>query len=429
VPSKPPPPPPAPPPKSLAPPPSMSSMRAPLPPPTISRVGSSMPSMPEPYPMQQPSGGRGWLTFLALVVLVGAAVVGVLVMRNKAGSLVVTVAGPGGRPVDGVEIYVDGARVKDDKNCPGSPCRVNELKPGTHLVKATAAGYSATADTAVKISAGEEQVHNAQLGRPTEGSGIKVPLEGRGLKLFIDDKEIGPLPQERAETTPGEHKVRIEGERYETFEKTVVVDAEGVTTLEPKLKVKKGLVTIKLGENADGASVTLVSGDERRPIPPDRFKDKALAVDLEAGKAYSIVAEKKGFVPYEKSIDFDDGQAEKTFVVNLMLTSGGSSAEATERHPTGGRPSPGRPAPAPAPAPAAPAPAPAAAGGNATLTFVSDPPSNLVLDGRPLGKTPKTATVPAGNHTVLFIHPDFGRKAKSIPVAAGQKATVKVKFP
>ena len=252
-----------------------------------------------------------------------------------------------------------------------------------------------------------------------------MTAEGRGLKLFIDDKESGPLPQERGDLSPGEHKIRIEGDRYETFEKTVLVEADNITTVDPTLKVKKGLVTIKLGENADGASVTLVSGDERRPIPPERFKDRALAVDLEAGKPYSIVAEKRGFVPYEKAIDFEDGQAEKTFVVNLMLTSGGGSSEPAPRSGGGRVASPGRPSPR-----AEPAPAPAAAAaGNATLTFVSDPPSNLVLDGKPLGKTPKSASVPAGNHTVLFIHPEFGRKAKSIPVAAGQKATVKVKFP
>lgn len=378
--------------------------------------------------MQAPAGGRGLWMLMAALVVVGVVAGGYFLTKGRPGSLVVTVAGPGNKRVDSVEVYVDGQKYEKCKGV--SPCRIEDLKPGTHMVRATAGGYSPTADTAIKITPGEEQVHNAVLGSPSDGTGIKVTHEGRGLKLFIDDKEIGPLPQERGDLTPGEHKIRIEGDRYETFEQTVTVEADSITPVEPKLKVKKGLVTIKLGENAEGANVTLVSGDERRPIPPDKFKDKALAVDLEANKAYSIVAEKKGFVAYEKRISFEDGQAEKTFLVNLMLTSSGRAAEPEERErpaPTprgGGSPSP-RPAPAPA---AAAAPAPAAAG-NATLTFMSDPPSNLVLDGRPLGKTPKTASVPAGSHTVLFIHPEFGRKAKSIPVAAGQKATVKVKFP
>jgi hypothetical protein len=401
--------------------------RAPLAAPPMSHPHvSSMPVMPEPYPAQQ-SSGRGLWMFLALIVIVGVGAAFFFINKAKPGSLVVTVAGPGNRPVDGVEIYVDGKR----ENCRGvSPCRIEGLKPGTHIVKASAAGYGATADTAIKISPGEENVHNATLGSPSEGTGIKVSHEGRGLKLFIDDKEIGPLPQERGDLSPGEHKIRIEGERYETFEQTVVVEADKFQTIEPTLKVKKGLVTIKLGENAEGADVTLVSGDERRPIPPDRFKDKALAVDLEASKAYSILAEKKGFARYEKKIDFADGQAEKTFIVNLMLPSAERERERDATPSPTPRPHAGVVSPRPSPAPSpAPAPAPGGGGGHATLNFVSDPPANVVLDGRPLGKTPKSASVPAGNHTVLFIHPEFGRKAKSIPVAAGKNATVKVKFP
>lgn len=361
---------------------------------------------------------------LAAVVILGVGAAGYFIMKGKPGSLAIAVAGPGNRPVDGVEIFVDG---KQAPGCSGATCRVENLKPGAHTVRATAAGYGSTADTIVKISPGEEQVQNLVLGAAMGGTGIKVTAEGRGLKLFIDDKEIGPLPQEHANVSPGEHKIRIEGDRYETFEKTVTVEANNVTTVDPELKVKKGLVTIKLGENASGAAVTLVSGDERRPIPPERFKDGALAVDLEASKPYSIVAERKGFAPYEKRIDFEDGQAEKTFIVNLMLPTASRSEPAPEPRSGGGRAP--APSPAPKPAPVAATPAPAAASGNATLTFVSDPPSNVVLDGKPLGKTPKTASVPAGNHTVLFIHAEFGRKAKSIPVAGGKNATVKVKFP
>jgi hypothetical protein len=260
-----------------------------------------------------------------------------------------------------------------------------------------------------------------ELATPSSGTGIKVSAEGRGLKLFIDGKEIGPLPQEDRTMRPGTHKVRIEGgERYELYEKDVTVEPEQMVTLEPKLKVKKGLATIKLGDNAEGARVTLVEGDQRRPIP--RFP---IAVELEAEKSYSIVAEKKGYARFEKRIDFEDGQAEKTFVIDM---SSGSSDPAPSPAPatfSGGRASPS-PGPSPAPAPAA---APASKGGNATLTFASKPDSMVIFDGRPLGKTPKSATVPPGQHTVVFVHPEHGRKAKTVNVTAGQKATLTVKFP
>lgn len=423
--SRPPPPPPAPMGKSLAPPTMPTMSRGPLPPPPVTAPLSAMPvpaAMPDlhiPSGMQA-SGGRGLLYALAAVVILGAAAAGYFLVAGKPGSLVVTVAGPGNKTVNGVEIFVDGEK----KNCPVIPCRIPDLKPGTHLVKVAAAGYTPTADKAFTVTAGNEAVENVELARPSEGTGIKVTTEGRGLKLLIDGKEIGPLPQEIRDMTPGEHTVRIEGgERYEPFEKTLTVEADKLLNLEPKLKVKKGLATIKLGENAAGADVTLVSGDERRPIP--RFP---LAIELETSGAYTLVATKRGFADYEKKIDFEDGEAEKTFVIDLraessapedLPSSRGSSSSGSTRGATasavgGGKASGATSAPAT---------------GNAVLTFASTPSSNVILDGRPLGATPKTATVPAGRHTILFVHPEHGRKAKSVEVKAGQKATLKVSFP
>lgn len=349
---------------------------------------------------------------LAAVVVLGLGVGAFFLMKGKPGSIVITVAGPGNKPVDGVEIYVDGNLA----GCKGSPCRVSELKPGTHLVRVSAAGYPPTADIGVKVPPGEETVQNVELARPTQGTGVKVSAEGRGLKLLIDGKEIGPLPQEIRDMTPGEHRIRVEGgERYEPFEKTITVEPDQVESLEPKLKVKKGLATIKLGENAEGAHVMLVTGDERRPIP--RFP---LAVDLEADKAYSIVAEKKGYSRFEKRIDFEDGQAEKTFVIDLS-SNGSESAVAS----TGGGSRVSSSSGASSPVAASPV---AASSKKATLTFTSTPPSNVIFDGRPLGKTPKSTTVDPGPHTILFVHPELGRKAKSITVTPGQKSTLTVKF-
>lgn len=379
------------------------------------------PSMPD-FGAPQQSGSRNLMLMLLVVVLAGIGAGGFFLMKGKPGSLVVTVAGPGNKPVDGVEIYVDNQKA----DCAGSPCRISELKPGTHLVRVAAAGYPPTADIGIKLPPGEETVQNVELATPSSGTGIKVSAEGRGLKLIIDGKEIGPLPQEDRMMRPGPHKVRIEGgERYEAFEKDVTIEAEQMITLEPKLKVKKGLATIKLGENAEGARVTLVEGDQRRPIP--RFP---IAVELEAEKSYSIVAEKKGYPRFEKRIDFEDGQAEKTFVIDMGSGGGSSEAPAPSPAPVSGG---GRSTPAPSPGPAAaspgPAAAPAAKGANATLTFASKPDSMVIFDGRPLGKTPKSATVPPGQHTVVFVHPEHGRKAKTVNVTAGQKATLTVKFP
>ena len=103
---------------------------------------------------------------LVALLLVGAGAA-VMVLIPKKGSLVLTVAGPGNKPVDTVEVYVDNV-----KKCDASPCRVSDLAAGTHLVKVTAAGYAPTADQGVKISSGDEAVQNIALSRASIESSL-----------------------------------------------------------------------------------------------------------------------------------------------------------------------------------------------------------------------------------------------------------------
>ena len=54
----------------------------------------------------------------------------------------------------------------------------------------------------------------------------------------------------------------------------------------------------------------------------------------------------------------------------------------------------------------------------------SIPVSNVILNGRPLGPTPKVGVqVPPGPQTVVFVHPQLGRKVMSANVGAGETKT------
>jgi serine/threonine-protein kinase len=383
-------------------------------------VAHHAPSPSITLPQQRSSRGGLWM-LIAAVVVIGAGAAAYTLMPKK-GSLVVSVSGPGGKAIDGVQVYVDGSQ-----RCDASPCQVTDLPRGVHFVKVAAAGYTTTAPKAVKINAGEESAENAELARGSEGSGLKVIAEGAGLKLSVDGKDYGPLPQEIKDLSPGEHTVKIDGgERYESLEKKISVEVDKLTTLEPKLKVKKGLATIKAGSNADGAKVLLVSGSERRPVP-----SLPLRVDITSDKPYSIVATKKGFGDFKQSIEFEDGQAERTFVVELGGSSNAPEAlpekEDKPEPPTSSRHTPTSTAPAPKP-PAAEKPV--AASGKGTININSIPVSNVILDGRPLGATPKVGvSVTPGPHTIIFVHPEHGRKAKSVNVEAGKTASAVVRFP
>jgi len=63
-----------------------------------------------------------------------------------------------------------------------------------------------------------------------------------------------------------------------------------------------------------------------------------------------------------------------------------------------------------------------------TVKLMSTPPSSVVLDGRPLGKSPSVVRVPAGAHTLVFIHPLYGRRSLSINVRPGVTTAASTEF-
>lgn len=98
-------------------------------------------------------------------------------------------------------------------------------------------------------------------------------------------------------------------------------------------------------------------------------------------------------------------------------------------------PVPAAPEPPTAPAAATPATSAAARGAGAAapihgrLSLSSIPASNVVLDGRPLGGTPRIGVAVApGKHTVMFVHPEHGRKTITVTVRAGETKTAAVRF-
>lgn len=382
---------------------------------------SMPPSMQPPMvaPMQYsapaPSGGAGRMVLLAAVAILAIGLVAAMIVffLPQKGTVIVTVAGPGNKSVDTVQVFVDGT-----KRCDTSPCKVMDLKSGTHMVKVSAAGYQATADQAVKVQTGEDAVLNVTLSRASEGTGIRVSADTIGpVKLFVDGNEVGALPQELKDLTPTEHVLKITGDRYETWEKRITVEEGKVQTIEPKLKVVKGLATIKAGNGALGARVLLVSGNERRPVPKLPIK-----IDITTDKPWSIVATRTGFEDFKQDITFQDGKAEETFVVEMYE----KGKKPPPKPPTGGQVATGggeKPT-------TGGGEKPTAAAGTGTLNINSIPVSNVILDGRPLGTTPKVGlSVPAGPHTVVFVHPEHGRKTRGVTVPAGGSITAAVRFP
>jgi len=385
---------------------------------------------------------------VAAVVVVG---ISLFLFLPRQGGLVVAVAGPGKKQVDTVQVFVDGV-----KRCDTSPCVARDLSSGkAHIVKIKAAGYVNPADQPVSIRSGEDIVVNIDLTPASSGSGLKVTSEGSGQKLWIDGKEIGLLPQEVKDLTPGEHSIKVGGnDRYEAYEEKVTIASDDQKVVGPlKLKVVRGLAIIEPGVNADGAKVILQSGSEKRAL-----NKLPTHLDILTDRDWKLVASKKGYADYQAPLRFDAGSAERTFKIDLYkpgqgpggesatstssleevstpeVAAAGRSGASTPSHSSGKKP-PSFLGVTPAPAPAAaktPAPTAAAkpAAGQGTLNVNSIPVSNVIVDGRPMGSTPKMGLpVAAGSHTVVFVHAEHGRKVVTVSVAPGGTATAATRFP
>ncbi|WP_437787131.1 PEGA domain-containing protein [Sorangium sp. So ce1097] len=371
------------------------------------------------------------------VVLGGLALVAVLVLAvvllvPKKGALTIDLKTLGGGSVARAEIFIDG-----QKRCDTVPCIVRDLEPGTKAVKILAPEFPPR-DAVEIVEGGKDKVvvitldgagSAQQQAATSTTTGLKAS-GAPGVKVLVDGVEKGTLPVEIS-VPPGEHKVRFDGgERYEPLEKTVEVSQGQTKDLGTvALRVVKGQLTLELATS--GASVKLVSarGTEKK-LPDSAWKKPPVKVDVDPSEGWKLVAKKRGYEDFSQAISFDDGQAEKAIRIALAEVSKPEPAAAAAPAPAPQPPAePRAEAPAAAPRAEAPAAAPAAAAASGTLNINSIPVSKVVLDGRPLGSTPKVGvSVPAGSHTVLFIHPELGKKSVTVTVKAGETKTAAVKF-
>ncbi len=344
----------------------------------------------------------------------------------KTGDLVINVAGQEGVAVDGVKVYLDEKLI-----CEDSPCQVGEIEAVGHVVTAEAEGYTKTAALAVLVKPDDTTIHNVDLVKAKTNTGISVPkTPGEDIELAVDGKEFGKLPQRLDDLEPGKHSLTFTGgERYDTLQRTVELEKGNILALEPvKLPVLKGIAKFTAGQQVDGATVTL---DGKAITLPH-------SAELSGKKSHRLVAKKEGFESFDREFEFEPGEPELSIEVSLSpegevaeidadeavasaTTASASASNATKAssgHTTRS-----------VSAKRSTNKASAKASGNGKLTLLSVPSVMVILDGKPVGKTPKRAmSVSPGTHSVVFVHPSKGRKRSSAKVTPGGSKTVAVRF-
>ena len=385
------------------------------------------------FPKKEKSGNGFVLAVLLTVVAIAGAAV--FMFTPRTGNLVIGVTGANGAPVQKLEVSVDGA-----KRCDTAPCIVRDVAAGPHSVSVNAPGYDPVAARVVNVESRKDATSDFSLVAAktvaSAGTGVKVTAPA-GAKLQIDGKDVGTIPVEIKDLTPGDHKLHFSGDRYAALDKTITVGKDEMVDVgSVPLKVTKGRATIQLG--TPGAKVELVMGTTHKEVP--QFP---IAIDFDPNEKWELRATKDGMDPYSEKIAFEDGQAEKTF--NVTLQPKGTAAKekaASQPAVVAHNDSSSTPAPAKAKstpkeasdgeeAPAKPSKTASAskseASGDTALKINSLPSSSVVLDGKPIGVTPLPhVTVTPGTHTIMFVNSEESlKKTITVEVKAGEtKAAV-----
>ncbi len=297
------------------------------------------------------------------------------------------------------------------------------------------AGQLQSPEQIVAIRSGKESKVTFSLSRAAGTAGLHVRVAAApGLHVFIDGEDKGEVPVTLGGLVVGDVTLKIAGNPlYAPFSQTVSLKPDTTITFEPKLVPVKAVITIRPGDNAQGAFVEVVGGDKRQAL----FELPA-KVEVAPGASYKVRATRRGYRDFDAEVAFSDTEAEKEVRVDLDPT--GSAAPT--RAPAVSLPATPAPSKGPSaalaaaiapnapatPATPAPVPAPAAAAGSGTLNINSIPISNVLVDGRPVGPTPRQMSVPAGKHSITFVHPTLGRKSITVNVNAGKTALAATKF-
>jgi hypothetical protein len=164
---------------------------------------------------------------------------------------------------------------------------------------------------------------------------------------------------------------------------------------------------------------------------------EALPARIPANRSetYRVQARRPGYRDFSVEFAFAAGDSEKDVLIDLAPAKAAPPAQTAQLAPEQWLQS--------AAPPAAPAPQGSSTGqtlvrlktnakpvapGSASLSVNSMPISTVIVDGRSQGLTPRVLQVAPGNHTVVFVHAELGRRLVSVEVESGTTAVAAVRF-
>lgn len=384
------------------------------------------PSASVPPPAPRDNGAKKWILGAAVAfALLSVVALAMFLFTRRPGSMQIDVRDAAGGSLPRAEVYVDGRPV-----CDATPCLVRDLDIGRHSVRVIVPNAPAIEPKTIEVEAGSV----AAVSFTVDANQSTILVAGQpGIRLMVDGVDRGNLPARVTGLTPGRHEIKLTGDRYKPLDRVLELKAGETMDLgEQKLTVSKGRLTLAV--KGEGVSITLVpEGTGGRGKALDPPFTTPIEIDTSTG-VWRVVAKKADQPDFSQVVDFSDGIAEKTITVDFTKSPEAISLTDLPTTPTASATATAKtaattPGPAPTAPPARTNEPSESASGTATLNINSIPASRVLLDGQPLGETPRTGVqVSPGTHTVTFIHPELGKKSISVKVGPGETKSAVAKL-
>lgn len=277
---------------------------------------------------QQPRDGRWGMLWMAVTVAVLAAgATGWWLLRTptprartepaasgrtaqKAAPLPTAPAGPGtDRRTGTVTVEADQpeAAVEVDGHPIGRAPQSVQLSPGRHQLRVTRDGFDAW-QLEVHVLPARSITARARL--TPQRPRLRIDADVPGASVFLDRRFLGTTPVEVSDVSPGQHRLNVSAEGYETHAETIevgpgrqqilvrflevklderlaVVHKHGVGSCRGVLHATANGLSYETAESADGFSLPFASLE---PLQVDYLK-KNLRVRQRGGRTYNFTAE------------------------------------------------------------------------------------------------------------------------------------------
>lgn len=118
-----------------------------------------------------------------------------------------------------------------------TPCTVDGIPTGQNRVKVALQGHFPFEETVSLYPSQNVDLHAPLRAQPGT---LSVVSEPEGAKVYIDNQLMGRTPYTRERVRPGEYRIRVESEGYDTESRTVNITATDSNTLEFRLIKNSG---------------------------------------------------------------------------------------------------------------------------------------------------------------------------------------------